>query len=78
MKHDTNHYFLFLLLVVLSLQRRIAVRQASSYFLFYNLCILYIIRYRFLRFTTGKLKPIDQFGNCVNKTTDTNNHNLLI
>ena len=47
MKHDTNHYFLFLLLVVLSLQRRIAVRQASSYFLFYNLCILYIIRYRF-------------------------------
>ena len=60
-----NRSYLFLLLVVLSLQWRGAVRQSSS-FLFENLCILNIIIVIIMNIlglwtTTRKLEPIDQF-----------------
>ena len=56
--------YLFLLLVVLSLQWRGAVRQSSS-FLFENLCILNIIIVIIMSIlslwtTTRKLEPINQ------------------
>ena len=74
-----NRDYLFLLLVVLSLQWRGAVRQSSS--LFYNLRILNIIIIvynRSLRTTACKLKPVYQFGKRINQTTDTDNDKCSI